>query len=107
MGGARGTQLYYSIDGVSANSPLFGVQNSFAEPSLGSVSEMRFDLVNNRAEFGEVTTATVITKSGTNQLHGRLFWMNTTAVARMPAHISRLQKRRTSSTISALRSVVR
>ena len=79
MGGARGTQLYYSIDGVSANSPLFGVQNSFAEPSLGSVSEMRFDLVNNRAEFGEVTTATVITKSGANQLHGRLFWMNTTA----------------------------
>ena len=79
MGGARGTQLYYSIDGISANSPLFGVQNSFAEPSLGSVSEMRFDLVNNRAEFGEVTTATVITKSGTNQLHGRLFWMNTTA----------------------------
>jgi hypothetical protein len=56
MGGARGTQLYYSIDGVSANSPLFGVQNSFAEPSLGSVSEMRFDMVNNRAEFGEVTT---------------------------------------------------
>jgi hypothetical protein len=79
MGGARGTQLYYNIDGISANSPLFGVQNSFAEPSLGSVSEMRFDLVNNRAEFGEVTNATVITKSGTNQLHGRLFWMNTTA----------------------------
>jgi hypothetical protein len=79
MGGARGTQLYYSIDGVSANSPLFGVQNSFAEPSLGSVSEMRFDMVNNRAEFGEVTNATVITKSGTNELHGRLFWMNTTA----------------------------
>ncbi|MEO7649378.1 MAG: carboxypeptidase-like regulatory domain-containing protein, partial [Bryobacteraceae bacterium] len=79
MGGARGTQLYYSIDGVSANSPLFGVQNSFAEPSLGSVSEMRFDMVNNRAEFGEVTNATVITKSGTNQLHGRLFWMNTTS----------------------------
>jgi hypothetical protein len=79
MGGARGTQLYYNIDGVSANSPLFGVQNSFAEPSLGSVSEMRFDLVNNRAEFGEVTTATVITKNGTNELHGRLFWQNTTS----------------------------
>lgn len=79
MGGARGTQLYYSIDGVSANSPLFGVQNSFAEPSLGSVSEMRFDMVNNRAEFGEVTSATVITKSGTNDLHGRLFWFNTTS----------------------------
>jgi hypothetical protein len=79
MGGARGTQLYYAIDGVSANSPLFGVQNSFAEPSIGSVSEMRFDLVNNRAEFGEVTNATVITKSGSNDLHGRLFWLNTTS----------------------------
>src|SRR5262249_31086527 len=78
MGGARGTQLYYNIDGVSANSPLFGVQNSFAEPSLGSVAEMRFDMVNNRAEFGEVTTATVITQSGQNRLHGRLIWMNTT-----------------------------
>ena len=79
MGGARGTQLYYNVDGVSANSPLFGVQNSFAEPSVESVREMRFDIVNNRAEFGEVTNATVITKSGQNDLHGRLFWLNTTS----------------------------
>ena len=28
MGGARGTQLYYNIDGISANSPAFGVQSS-------------------------------------------------------------------------------
>jgi hypothetical protein len=79
MGGARGTQLYYAVDGVSANSPLFGVQNSFAEPSLGSVQEMRFDMVNNRAEFGQVTNATVITKSGQNDLHGSLIWTNTTS----------------------------
>jgi hypothetical protein len=79
MGGARGTQLYYAVDGISANSPLFGVQNSFAEPSLGSVQEMRFDIVNNRAEFGQVTNATVITKSGQNSLHGRLIWINTTS----------------------------
>ncbi|MFN0170601.1 MAG: carboxypeptidase regulatory-like domain-containing protein [Bryobacteraceae bacterium] len=79
MGGARGTQLYYAIDGVSANSPLFGVQNSFAEPSLGSVQEMRFDMVNNRAEFGQVTNATVITQSGQNTVHGRLIWINTTS----------------------------
>src|SRR4051795_7739955 len=64
MGGARGTQLFYSIDGISANSPAFGVQNSPAEPSSESMAELKFNLVNNKAEFGEVTTVTAITKSG-------------------------------------------
>jgi hypothetical protein len=80
MGGARGTQLYYNIDGISANSPAFGVQNSPAEPSVESISEMRFSLVNNKAEFGEVTNVTSITKSGQNQIHGRLFEQNSTSV---------------------------
>jgi hypothetical protein len=79
MGGARGTQLYYNIDGISANSPAFGVQNSPAEPSVESMAEMKFNLVNNKAEFGEVTTVTAITKSGQNELHGRLFEQNTTS----------------------------
>jgi hypothetical protein len=76
LGGARGTQLHYSIDGISANSPAFGVQNSPAEPSVESIQEMRFDIVDNKAEFGEVTNVTVITKSGQNDFHGRLFEFN-------------------------------
>jgi Carboxypeptidase regulatory-like domain len=76
LGGARGTQLHYNIDGISANSPAFGVQNSPAEPTLESIQEMRFDIVNNRAEFGEVTNVTAITRSGSNGLHGTLFWFN-------------------------------
>ena len=76
FGGARGTQLHYNIDGISANSPAFGVQNSPAEPTLESIQEMRFDIVNNRAEFGEVTNVTAITKSGGNDLHGTVFWLN-------------------------------
>ena len=79
MGGARGTQLYYNIDGISGNSPSFGVQNSPAEPSAESIAEMKFNLVNNRAEFGEVTNVTTITKSGQNDVHGRLFEQNTTS----------------------------
>jgi hypothetical protein len=67
---------HYNIDGISANSPAFGVQNSPAEPTLESIQEMRFDIVNNRAEFGEVTNVTAITKSGGNTLHGTLFWLN-------------------------------
>ncbi len=79
MGGARGTQLYYNIDGISANSPAFGVQNSPAEPSVESIAEMKFNMVENKAEFGEVTNVTAITKSGQNELHGRLFEQNTTS----------------------------
>jgi hypothetical protein len=80
IGGARGTQLYYNIDGISANSPAFGVQNSPAEPSVESIAEMKFNAVNNKAEFGEVTNVTAITKSGQNEFHGRLFEQNTTSV---------------------------
>lgn len=76
MGGARGTQLYYNIDGISANSPAFGVQSSPLEPSIESMGEMTFNVANNKAEFGEVTNVTVITKSGGNQLHGRLYEQN-------------------------------
>jgi Carboxypeptidase regulatory-like domain len=76
IGGARGTQLYYNIDGISANSPAFGVQSSPLEPSIESMGEMTFNAANNKAEFGEVTNVTVITKSGGNQFHGRLFAQN-------------------------------
>ena len=47
---------------------------------MESISEMRFSLVNNKAEFGEVTNVTAITKSGQNQIHGRLFEQNSTSV---------------------------
>jgi len=40
------------------------------------MGEMTFNVANNKAEFGEVTNVTVITKSGGNQLHGRLFLQN-------------------------------
>ena len=77
MGGARGTELYYNIDGVSANAPLYGVQDSPLEPSVESIAEMKFNLVNNKAEFPLATNVVAITKSGQNELHGRLFEQNT------------------------------
>ncbi len=67
-------QTETSVDGVStqnvtSNSPL-----SDAFPSSESISELRVDGVNNNAEFGQAGEITTITKSGTNQLHGALFW---------------------------------
>jgi hypothetical protein len=76
MGGARATQLYYNIDGISANSPAFGVQNSAVEPSVESIAEMKFNMVDNKAEYSLVTNVIAITKSGQNTFHGRLFEQN-------------------------------
>jgi hypothetical protein len=67
-------QTETSVDGVStqnvtSNSPL-----SDAFPSSESIAELRVDGVNNNAEFGQAGEITTITKSGTNKLHGALFW---------------------------------
>jgi hypothetical protein len=63
-----------SVDGIStqnvnSNSPL-----SDAFPSTESIAEIRVDGVSNNAEFGPVGEITTVSKGGTNQLHGSLFW---------------------------------
>ena len=79
LGGARGSQNYFNVDGISSNSPAFGNSIGPAEPSFESIQEVRFEIVNNKAEFGEVANITAITKSGTNDLHGALFWYHENA----------------------------
>jgi hypothetical protein len=74
LGGARGSQNYFNVDGISSNSPAFGNSIGPAEPSFESIQEVRFEIVNNKAEFGEVANITAITKSGTNAFHGAAFW---------------------------------
>ena len=76
LGGARGSQNYFNVDGISSNSPAFGNSIGPAEPSFESIQEVRFEIVNNKAEFGEVANITALTKSGTNDLHGALFWFH-------------------------------
>lgn len=79
LGGARGSQNYFNVDGISSNSPAFGNSIGPAEPSFESIQEVRFEIVNNKAEFGEVANITAITKSGTNDFHGALFWFHENA----------------------------
>ncbi|MDX1983425.1 MAG: carboxypeptidase regulatory-like domain-containing protein [Bryobacteraceae bacterium] len=74
LGGGRGSQNYFNVDGISSNSPAFGNSIGPAEPSFESIQEVRFKIVNNKAEFGEVANITAITKSGTNDIHGGGFW---------------------------------
>jgi hypothetical protein len=68
-------QTEVSVDGVTTQSATGGnspLSNAF--PSGESISEMRVDGVLNAAEFGQPGEVTTITKSGTNKLHGSLFW---------------------------------
>lgn len=64
----------FSVDGISitnvgGNSPL-----TEAFPSLESIQEIKVQGVGNNAEFAEVGDVTTISKSGTNELHGDMFW---------------------------------
>lgn len=68
------SQTQYSLDGISVtdvtgNSPL---TNAF--PSSESVAEIKVQGVGNQAEYGQVGDVTTISKSGTNEFHGGLFW---------------------------------
>jgi hypothetical protein len=63
-----------SVDGISSENVTNNTPIADAFPSSESIAEMRVDGVNNNAEFGQAGEITTITKSGTNQLHGSLFW---------------------------------
>src|SRR5262249_37623950 len=63
-----------SVDGITtqntgSNNPL-----SDAWPSAETITELRVDGVGNNAEFGQPGAITSITKSGSNDFHGGLFW---------------------------------
>ncbi|MCC6365776.1 MAG: carboxypeptidase regulatory-like domain-containing protein [Bryobacterales bacterium] len=89
--GSRGNQENESIDGISFNNlydgSLIGPLADFVE----SVQEMRVDLANNTAEFGALGQVTLVSKSGTNQIHGSAFDYYSTAGlnARNPFAMSR------------------
>jgi hypothetical protein len=73
------SQTQYSVDGISTtdetgNSPL---SNAF--PSSESISEIKVQGVGSTAEYGQVGDVTTVSKSGTNQLHGGLFWYSQNA----------------------------
>jgi hypothetical protein len=64
----------FSLDGISitnvgGNSPL---QQAF--PSVESIAEIKVQGVGNAAEFAQAGDVTTVSKSGTNDLHGSLFW---------------------------------
>ncbi len=80
-----------SITGLTGNSPN---RNLF--PSIESIGEIRVQGVGNAAEFGQPGDITIVSKGGTNQYHGALFWYHqnkaldalTFGQATLPAKVS-------------------
>jgi hypothetical protein len=72
--GGQPFQTEVSVDGISTQSVRSNMPLSDAFPSAESIAEIRVDGVNNNAEYAQAGEITTISKSGTNQLHGSVFW---------------------------------
>jgi hypothetical protein len=73
ISGSRGGQDNWSIDGTTFSD---GVDNTQIGPLANyseAFSSMETSLANNSAEFGALGQITLITKSGTNHVHGDVF----------------------------------
>jgi len=76
LGGLRGINTNFTIDGTTSNSALFGAQvGPMVEASLESIKEMKVLSSNNSAEYPGVGTIVISSRSGENQLHGSAFFI--------------------------------
>jgi hypothetical protein len=71
--GSRNNQSDAAVDGITISNGRDGTQISPLVNYVESFEEVRVDLANNSAAFGGLGQVTVISKSGTNDLHGAGF----------------------------------
>jgi Carboxypeptidase regulatory-like domain len=71
--GSRVNQSEQSIDGITVSNGFDGTQISPLVSYIESYQEVRVDMANNSADIGSVGQVTVVSKSGTNELHGNVF----------------------------------
>jgi hypothetical protein len=84
-----GSQRYsttVTIDGISTISVRSNGPINELFPSVESIAEIRVSQINNNAEFAQSGDITTISKSGTNEYHGGVFWyhQNSALDARNP-----------------------
>ena len=76
--GSRVNENNWSIDGTTFSDGVDNTQTGPLANYIESFQEVKIDLANNSAEFGTVGQVTIVSKSGTNQLHGTVFDYYTT-----------------------------
>ena len=67
-------QTEVSVDGITVQNTTNNAPIADAFPSTESIAELRADGAMNNAEFGQPGEITVISKAGTNTIHGSAFW---------------------------------
>ena len=78
VAGARSDQTNVTVDGLDNNDQLQGYAFQGAQDPLDSIQEFRVTTTNSNADSGRSSGAQVnmVTKSGTNSLHGTLYEYN-------------------------------
>lgn len=84
IAGGLPAQTEFTVDGISTlnvfGGGALGLRFRFSDViSPEAVSEFRVSSIGNKAEFGQVNDVTLVTKSGTNILHGSLLWYHQNA----------------------------
>ena len=77
--GGLQSQSQFSVDGISTTDYTGNQPRRNAFPSAESIAEIKVQGVGSPAEFGDPGDVTTISKSGTNLLHGDLFWYHQNA----------------------------
>lgn len=72
--GAGAASMKVKVDGIETTFANFGSPDNVSQPSVEAIQEFAANILTSRAEFGGMGTITSVTKSGTNGLHGVLFW---------------------------------
>ena len=75
-GGLLGYGMEYVADGVTLQGREFGGSHVGAQqmPDPDAVQEVRLETIGTSAQYSAPATGIITTKSGTNTLHGGLFW---------------------------------
>src|SRR6266702_3525427 len=74
--------MFFNVDGAAFNDPgngggAYSYRHGMSTlPSVDAVSEFKMDSNSQKAEFEGAVSATIATKSCTNELHGTLFYFN-------------------------------
>ena len=71
--GSKANQSHWAIDGVTMSDGVDETQIGPLANYIESFQEIKIDMSNNTAEFSTIGQVTIVSKSGTNQLHGNVF----------------------------------
>src|SRR5262249_56518982 len=71
--GSRANQNDASIDGITLSNQYDGTQISPLVSQIEAFQAVRVDMANNTAEYGGIGQVTIISKGGSNEIHGSVF----------------------------------